>query len=117
LFLLPVSRNFSNPRVLPTNRAVAPLAGRPKKHNQVLVGDAAVSKVENAKCMMRFAPPAVKALPFHFNLAVTNRFIAAIVSNPEDLTEIKNTKPPAKAVFLLKINLFSVSLCLSRKYF
>jgi hypothetical protein len=73
------------------NQAVAQLAAQLKKNNPVLVAAeaVAVSKVEdpNAKCMMQYAHLVAKALLFLSNPVVTNQFIAAIASNPEDPTK------------------------------
>jgi hypothetical protein len=109
-FLLQVSKNFSNPRDLPTNLVVALLAVLLRNPNPVsaVVEDAVavvVFKAENVKCMTLFAHPAVKAQPFLFNPVETNQFIAAIVSNPEDHTKI-NQKPPLQVAFILHSHFF-----------
>ena len=94
LLLQPVHRNFSNPKDLPTNLAVVRHAELPKKLSP------AEDAVVIVNFMMQFAHHAVNLPKFRFNPVVINPFIAAIASNPEDLTKTLKKATPQGGFFI-----------------
>ena len=89
-----------SPKVLPMNPAVALHAELQKKLNLAVVA-AVVSKAEgNVNFMMQFALNAANRPKFLFNPVVINPFIAAIASNPEDLTKTLKKATPQGGFFI-----------------
>jgi len=79
------TRSFSSQKATPTSRSAVRNAARQESQS----GSEAIVTEPHDKCSPQYAPSAVKAPKFLFNLVVIDRFTAAIVTGKTDPADKK----------------------------